>query len=220
MATGSDQEEQSAAARPSNFPGPTCVALAHLLQIQTTAGPARLHLLCLRTVWICRQTHYLPERSRVRLTAYFDRQLFDPATLASDKLLQHLLQPGKAGTLACQTERPKHCQRHFHQLCLCRRKEAVFSNRIIIVNALTAVVLRLRWRICVTDCVMYACKPCRETRMLCILAFFMVSADDVYGLQKHELSASKAVHDVFAHSCSMQLLYEASLPHIIAVDGK
>ena len=69
-----------------------------------------------------------------RLTAHSNQQLLDPATVASDAMLQHLLQPGRAGTLARQTEGARHCKRHFHQSCLGRRKEAVFDNRVTIVR--------------------------------------------------------------------------------------
>lgn len=68
------------------------------------------------------------------LTAHSNQQLLDPATVASDTMLQHLLQPGRAGTLARQTEGARHCKRHFHQPCLGRRKEAVFDNRVTAVR--------------------------------------------------------------------------------------
>ncbi len=71
-----------------------------------------------------------------RLTAGSNLQAVDPAFVASDSLLQQLLQPGKPGTVARQIEGAKHCQRHFHQSCLGRRKEAVFDNRMTIVKQL------------------------------------------------------------------------------------
>lgn len=71
-----------------------------------------------------------------RLTAGDNQQLISPAIASSDPLLQQLLQSGKAGTVARQIEGAKHCQRHFHQTCLDRRKEAVFDNRVTIAKKL------------------------------------------------------------------------------------
>ena len=71
-----------------------------------------------------------------RLTAGHNQQSIDAATTASDPLLCQFLQIGKAGTVARQVEGAKHCQRHFHQACLGRRKEAVFDNRVTIVKQL------------------------------------------------------------------------------------
>ena len=68
------------------------------------------------------------------LTAHSNQQNLDTALLTSDPLLRFLLQPGKAGTLARQSEGAKHCQMHFHQSCLGRRKEAVFDNRVTAVR--------------------------------------------------------------------------------------
>jgi hypothetical protein len=71
-----------------------------------------------------------------RLTAGSNQQAVDAAATASDPLLHQFLQSGKAGTVARQAEGAKHCQRHFHQACLGRRKEAVFDNRVTIVKQL------------------------------------------------------------------------------------
>ena len=71
-----------------------------------------------------------------RLTAGDNQQLIDSAIASSDPLLQQMLQSGKAGTIARQIEGAKHCQRHFHQTCLDRRKEAVFDNRVTIAKKL------------------------------------------------------------------------------------
>lgn len=45
---------------------------------------------------------------------------------------------------------------------------------------------------------------------------------DVFGLQKHGMSASNAVHAAFAYSCLMLLIYTASLPCqcAIAIDTR
>ncbi|DBA98362.1 TPA: hypothetical protein ACH3X3_012378 [Trebouxia sp. C0006] len=71
-----------------------------------------------------------------RLTAGSNQQAVDAAATASDPLLHQFLQSGKVGTVARQAEGAKHCQRHFHQACLGRRKEAVFDNRVTIIKQL------------------------------------------------------------------------------------
>ena len=71
-----------------------------------------------------------------RLTAGCNQQSIHLAAAASDSLLSQFLQPGKPGTVARQIEGAKHCQKHFHQTCLGRRKEAVFDNRVTVVKKL------------------------------------------------------------------------------------
>lgn len=71
-----------------------------------------------------------------RLTAGSNQQAVDAAATASNPLLHQFVQSGKAGIVARQAEGAKHCQRHFHQACLGRRKEAVFDNRVTIIKQL------------------------------------------------------------------------------------
>ena len=71
-----------------------------------------------------------------RLTAGCNQESIHLAAAASDSLLSQFLQPGKPGTVARQIEGAKHCQKHFHQTCLGRRKEAVFDNRVTVVKKL------------------------------------------------------------------------------------
>ena len=113
MATRGDQEEQTAVARQPDFPGLRCIATleaTHNLSIPATdandqlAQPGFTCYVCNISGSADRLTTCLSASVHQYLTAYFNQQLLDPATLASDKLLQHLLRPGRAGTLARRTE--------------------------------------------------------------------------------------------------------------------
>lgn len=136
-------EDQSAAVTQPNSSRPTLTTTLEAeeeLSIPSTDANDQLPLPAF-TCYVCnlpgstdRLTTCMSAPVYQRLTAHSNQQLLDPATMASDTMLQHLLQPGRAGTLARQTEGAKHCRRHFHQSCLGRRKEAVFDNRVTIVR--------------------------------------------------------------------------------------
>ena len=127
MATRGDQGEQTSTARQSDFPAPKRIdtleatpEATHNLSISSTDAHDQLPqpgVNCYVYITTC-----LSAPVYQHLTADCNQQPLNAAMLASDKLLQHLVPPGKSGMLARQTEGAKHCQRHFHQCCLGRQK--------------------------------------------------------------------------------------------------